>query len=239
MVTGSRQANIWAIVPAAGAGKRMASTLPKQYLQLGDKTVLEHTLDALFACRQLDGVLVVLSEGDACWPDIQPRYADQPLETATGGAERCYSVLNGLQQLAGRAHAEDWVLVHDAARPCVRPADIDSLVDTLSDSTDGGLLGVPVADTMKQVDAEQRVTTTVVREGLWHAYTPQMFRLGNLQSALQQAIDRQLLVTDEASAMELAGFQPRMVQGQRDNIKITTPSDLELAAFYLQKRTLT
>jgi 2-C-methyl-D-erythritol 4-phosphate cytidylyltransferase len=235
----SRHSNIWAVVPAAGAGRRMSNNIPKQYLPLGEKTVLEHSLDALLACRQLAGVVVVLSEDDVYWQDIQPRYLDQQLETATGGAERCHSVLNGLLQLDGRAAEDDWVLVHDAARPCVRQTDIDRLITTLSTSTDGGLLGVPVADTMKQVDSENCITATVARESLWHAYTPQMFRKGMLQSALQLAIDNVRLVTDEASAMELAGYQPCMVQGQRDNIKITVPSDLELAAFYLQTRTQT
>lgn len=227
---------LWAIVPAAGAGRRMATNTPKQYLQLGEKTVLEHTLDTLLACRQLAGVVVVLSADDGYWPDLQGRYSSQPLAVVTGGAERCHSVLNGLTHLAGKVAADDWVLVHDAARPCVRLTDIDTLIRTLSATSHGGLLGVPVADTMKQVDGTDRVTATVARENLWHAYTPQMFRLGSLRAALQQAIDNDLLVTDEASAMELAGVQPQMVQGQRDNIKITVPADLELAAFYLQAR---
>jgi 2-C-methyl-D-erythritol 4-phosphate cytidylyltransferase len=225
------------VVPAAGAGRRMSTSIPKQYLPLADKTVLEHTLDTLLSCRQLAGVVLVLSEGDGYWESIQGRYLDQPLETAIGGAERCHSVLNGLKQLAGRAREDDWVLVHDAARPCVRLSDIEKLISALSSSTDGGLLGVPVADTMKRADSEHRITATVDREGLWHAYTPQMFRVGRLRAALQHAIDNDLLVTDEASAMEHAGYQPRMVQGQRDNIKITVPADLELAAWYLQART--
>jgi 2-C-methyl-D-erythritol 4-phosphate cytidylyltransferase len=225
------------LVPAAGAGRRMSTSIPKQYLPLADKTVLEHTLDTLLSCRQLAGVVLVLSEGDGYWESIQGRYLDQPLETAIGGAERCHSVLNGLKQLAGRAREDDWVLVHDAARPCVRLSDIEKLISVLSSSTDGGLLGVPVADTMKRADSEHRITATVDREGLWHAYTPQMFRVGLLRAALQHAIDNDLLVTDEASAMEHAGYQPRMVQGQRDNIKITVPADLELAAWYLQART--
>jgi 2-C-methyl-D-erythritol 4-phosphate cytidylyltransferase len=217
----------------------MSSDVPKQYLTLGEKTVLEHTLDALLANQRLAGVVVVLSGSDSYWQDIQPRYLARPVETVTGGAERCHSVLNGLQQLAGRADAHDWVLVHDAARPCVRQSDMDTLMNTVSDTDDGGLLGVPVADTMKQADTDSRVSATVSRDGLWHAYTPQMFRVGQLQAALQQAIDRHLPVTDEASAMELAGYRPRMVQGHRDNIKITVASDLQLAAFYLQTRTLT
>ena len=225
---------LWAVVPAAGVGRRMSTNIPKQYLRLGEKTVLEHTLDTLLACPQLADVVVVLSADDGYWPGLRDRYFNARLEVVTGGAERCHSVLNGLVHLAGRANADDWVLVHDAARPCVRLSDIEKLIETLAATTDGGLLGVPVADTMKQVDGNDRVTATVARDGLWHAYTPQMFRLGRLQTALQYAIDNDLLVTDEASAMELAGYLPRMVQGQRDNIKITVPSDLELAAFYLQ-----
>ena len=227
---------LWAVVPAAGAGRRMSTTIPKQYLPLGEKTVLEHTLDTLLACRQLAGVVLVLSTGDGYWPDLQERYARRPLETVTGGAERCHSVLNGLIHLAGRVTADDWVLVHDAARPCVQLTDIDTLINTLSATSHGGLLGVPVADTMKQVDGDDRVTATVAREGLWHAYTPQMFRVGALRAALQQAVDNGHPVTDEANAMELAGYRPRMVQGARDNIKITVPADLPLAAFYLQSR---
>jgi 2-C-methyl-D-erythritol 4-phosphate cytidylyltransferase len=214
----------------------MSTNIPKQYLPLADKTVLEHTLDTLLSCQPFAGVVLVLSDGDGYWESIQGRYLDQPLETTIGGAERCHSVLNGLKQLAGRAREDDWVLVHDAARPCVRLSDIEKLISALSSSTDGGLLGVPVADTMKRADSEHRITATVDREGLWHAYTPQMFRVGRLRAALQHAIDNDLLVTDEASAMEHAGYQPRMVQGQRDNIKITVPADLELAAWYLQAR---
>ena len=227
---------LWAVVPAAGAGRRMSTNIPKQYLRLGEKTVLEHTLDTLLACPQLAGVVVVLSADDGYWPGLRDRYFNARLEVVTGGAERCHSVLNGLVHLAGRANADDWVLVHDAARPCVRLSDIEKLIETLLATADGGLLGVPVTDTMKQVDGNDGVTATVARDGLWHAYTPQMFRLGRLRTALQHAIDNDLLVTDEASAMELAGYLPRMVQGQRDNIKITVPSDLELAAFYLQAR---
>lgn len=230
------KAKFWAIVPAAGAGTRMGSDIPKQYLTLGDRTVLEHTLDTLLSCERLAGVILVLSPVDQRWTGIQQRYAQQALETVNGGAERCDSVLNGLKHLAACAGDDDWVLVHDAARPCVRPEDIEHLMNTLQGSGEGGLLGVPVADTMKRVDDELNISDTVDREGLWHAYTPQMFRVGALRAALQQAVDNGHPVTDEANAMELAGYRPRMVQGARDNIKITLPADLPLAAFYLQSR---
>ena len=230
------ETKFWAIVPAAGAGKRMGADIPKQYLTLGDRSVLEHTLDTLLSCQRLAGVILVLSPADQRWAEIAQRYTQQALETVGGGAERSHSVLNGLDHLATRATDDDWALVHDAARPCVRAEDIERLMSTLEGGSEGGLLGVPVADTMKRVDKELSISDTVDREGLWHAYTPQMFRLGALRTALQQAIGSGQPVTDEANAMELAGYRPRMVQGSRDNIKITVPSDLPLAAFYLQSR---
>ena len=228
------EAEFWAIVPAAGAGRRMGTETPKQYLPLRDKTVLEHTLDTLLSCQRLAGVILVISPGDERWAEMRHRYTGQSLETVTGGAERCHSVLNGLDHLATHAGDDDWALVHDAARPCVRLEDIERLMTTLENTTEGGLLGVPVADTMKRVDEDVCISGTVDRDGLWHAYTPQMFRIGVLRAALQQAIDKGYPVTDEANAMELAGYRPRMVLGSRDNIKITVPSDLALAAFYLQ-----
>ena len=232
----SQQCRYWAVVPAAGSGTRMAAELPKQYLSLAGKTVIEHTLDALLDCTLLSGIVVVVAAQDTRWPGIEASYRGRPLSTVAGGAERCHSVLNGLAHLAHQARPDDWVLVHDAARPCLRPADVTTLVETLTGDTDGGLLGIPVADTMKRVDAQHHVTATVERNGLWHALTPQMFRLAQLRNALQDAIDSNSLVTDEAAAMERAGYAPRMVQGHRDNIKITLPADLALANFYLQMR---
>ena len=226
----------WALVPAAGAGLRMGVATPKQYLRLGRRSVLEHTLDALLACGHISGIVLVVSEIDAHWPVIADRYSGRSVETVTGGAERCHSVLNGLDYLADKAGTEDQVLVHDAARPCVRTVDIDRLIAAVAGSEHGGLLGLPVADTMKRVDAEARIETTVPRERLWRAMTPQLFRLALLRDALRQVIDGGRLITDEAAAMEIAGFRPLMVQGHGDNIKITMPSDLAVAAFYLQSR---
>ena len=226
----------WAVVPAAGAGKRMGSELPKQYLLLGDRTVMEQTLDSLLGCQRLSGLVLALSPDDEHWSAIESRYATAPLQRVDGGAERCHSVLNSLDHLATQTDASDWVLVHDAARPCVRIEDIEQLIATLETGGQGGLLGVPVADTMKRVDDQLAITATVDRDRLWHAYTPQMFRLGELRTALREAIEAGKAVTDEANAMELAGFKPRMVQGSRDNIKITLPADLALATFYLQTR---
>lgn len=225
-----------AVIPAAGAGVRMAAGMPKQYLVLAGKTVLEHSIDALLACERIDNVVLVLADDDGYWPTIQARYKDTRVATVSGGVERCHSVLNGLAYLADTAAGNNWVLVHDAVRPCVRQADITLLLTSLEHAPAGGLLGIPVADTIKQVDAEAIVRQTVEREGLWRALTPQMFRLKALRDALQQAIATGALVTDEAAAMEMAGHQPRMVRGHADNIKITQPGDLQLAEFYLQSR---
>ncbi len=227
---------VWAIVPAAGSGSRMQATMPKQYLGLAGKPVIAHTLTALFAVPRIAGVVVAVADRDCAWPAIAGRFAGRRLEQVRGGVERCHSVLNALEHLSATAAESDWVLVHDAARPCVRPADIDRLIDTCLSGTDGGLLGMPVCDTMKRVDPAGDVMATVDRDGLWHALTPQMFRIGQLHTALQQGIRAGVTLTDEASAMEAAGFTPRMVEGQRDNIKITVASDLALAAFYLDKR---
>ncbi len=225
----------WAVVPAAGVGARMGKAIPKQYLPLNGGTVLEHTLQTLLANPRIDGVYLALAPDDRWWGDAA--LASNPkIVTVDGGAERCHSVLNALRKLQETADSEDWVLVHDAARPCLRTEDLDLLIDSLQDHSVGGLLGVPVRDTMKRTNQEAAISETVAREGLWHAYTPQMFRLGALYQALQGAVDKGLMVTDEAGAMELAGVQPQMIEGHDDNIKITRPEDLALASFYLSEQ---
>lgn len=226
----------WAVIPAAGSGSRMAADIPKQYLPLHGQTVLEHALDALFGCARISGIVLALSADDSHWHELETRYADRNLVCASGGRERCHSVLQALQQLAVQAGDADWVLVHDAARPCLRAEDVDALIDTLAAGGDGGLLGMPVSDTMKRTRPDGEITETVDRDGLWHAQTPQMFRLGQLRSALEQALARDILVTDEAAAMELAGYHPRVVRGHADNIKVTVPEDLALAEFFLGQR---
>lgn len=231
--TSDDQPRYWAVVPAAGCGSRMGTDTPKQYLPLAGQSVIGHSLGTLFSVDRIAGIVVAVATEDNRWPAVRARFADRNLVTVAGGRERCHSVLNAARQLAARAGSGDWVLVHDAARPCVRKADIDRLIDALAGERDGGLLGVPVADTMKRAGADARITETVDRHGLWHAQTPQLFRLGLLQAALEQAIGRGVMVTDEAAAMELAGYRPRLVEGHRDNIKITTPADLALAEFHL------
>lgn len=224
----------WAVVPAAGAGRRMGAAIPKQYLPLAGQPVIAHTLDVLLRYPRLAGVVVAISAGDEWWPGVvAQRMDDPPLLVVTGGAERGHSVLNGLDALWERAHPEDWVLVHDAARPCLRVDDLERLLTELSGDPVGGLLAVPVRDTLKQADDRGRVATTVDRSRFWHALTPQIFRLGLLRDALREALARGLMVTDEAAAMEAAGFAPRLVEGRADNLKITRPEDLALAEFYL------
>jgi len=225
----------WAVVPAAGSGSRMSAALPKQYLSLLGAPIIAHTLGRLCTHPRIAGVAVVLSPGDPHWFQVR-RPRGCALWTVHGGKERCHSVLNGLYRLADRAAADDWVLVHDAARPCVRRADLDLLIDTLRDHPVGGLLGIPVADTLKRANALGEVVETVPREGLWRAATPQMFRLGALSAALEAALAGGQLVTDDAAAMELAGQRPRMIEGHPDNIKITRPQDLALAALYLRQQ---
>ncbi len=224
----------WAVVPAAGVGKRMRADRPKQYLMLHGKTVLEHTLERLLSHPRIEGVVVAVAAGDPYWSTLS--LADARLRRVEGGAERCHSVLNGLRGLAGWAGDDDWVLVHDAARPCLRHGDIDRLLDAIGGEDCGGLLGVPVSDTLKYCEGEsQAVSRTVDRSGLWRALTPQMFRLAPLRAALERFSAEPGRITDEASAMELAGWRPRMVEGRADNIKITRPDDLRLAALYLKQ----
>lgn len=229
------QASFWALIPCAGVGSRMRASLPKQYLPLHGKTVIEHTLAVFERHPRIAGIVVVLSENDRHFASLNIT-CTKPLLHVQGGEERCHSVLNGLQELASHAEPGDWVLVHDAARPCLRREDIDKLMDELKHHATGGLLGMPVRDTIKRADSEHRIYETVPRAQLWHALTPQMFRLGELTRALIMALDKGTFVTDDASAMELAGKQPVMIEGRADNIKITRPDDLALAAFFLSER---
>lgn len=229
----AREPQAWAVIPAAGAGRRMGADVPKQYLTLHGRTVIEHTVSRLADHPRIAGVVVVLSAGDPYWRHTTTAV---PVHTAEGGSERCHSVLNGLERLAGMAAPHDWVLVHDAARPCLRGEDIDRLFTELADHPVGGLLGLPVADTMKRTDAGGNVLETVSRDNLWRALTPQMFRYAALREALNGALAAGELVTDEAAAMEHAGHRPKMVEGHGDNIKITRPGDLPLAELFLQQQ---
>ncbi|MBP5987173.1 MAG: 2-C-methyl-D-erythritol 4-phosphate cytidylyltransferase [Azonexus sp.] len=223
----------YAIVPAAGSGSRFGSEKPKQYLDLLGRPLIYHTLAALTACPDIERVWVVLAPDDPWWPQYDWSGLGAKLETVRcGGATRAESVSNGLQAAAMVAADDDWILVHDAARPCLSAAMLEALFDELADDPVGGILAVPVADTLKRADAEQRVAATEAREGLWQAQTPQMFRYGQLQKSLENEIS----VTDEAGAIEAAGLKPKLVRGDSTNLKVTWPADLALAAMILRAR---
>ena len=221
------QPAFWAVVPAAGIGTRMAADRPKQYLSLNGRTILEHSLDCFLDHPGLKGLVVSLAEDDPYWPSLRSA-SDPRIHRAPGGRERADSVLNALLQLHALGAAdEDWVLVHDAARPNLARADLDKLLSELADDPVGGLLAVPARDTLKRADSRGRVSETVDRSTIWQAYTPQMFRLGHLHRALAESLLADAAITDEASAIEWAGQAPRLIEGRSDNIKVTRPEDLE------------
>ncbi len=223
----------FAIVPAAGSGSRFGAEKPKQYLDLLGRPLIFHTLKALTACPDIERVWVVLAPDDPWWPRYDWSELGAKLETVRcGGATRAESVTNGLQAAAMVAADDDWVLVHDAARPCISAAMLDALFADLAQDPVGGILAVPVADTLKRADTEQRVAATEPRDGLWQAQTPQMFRYGLLGDALQKCRD----VTDEAGAVEALGLKPKLVRGDATNLKVTYPADLALAAMILRAR---
>jgi len=224
----------WAVIPAAGAGKRMQAEVPKQYLEIDGRTILEITLRQFCSCSLIEGVIVALSSDDKYFGQLEIA-SHEKIRQVTGGDERCHSVLNSLHFLSTIADENDWVLVHDAARPCINGDDIENLVRTLDKHPVGGLLALPVRDTIKRAGEGNLITETVNREGLWHALTPQMFRLGQLTDAMQQSQDKGRLVTDESQAMELAGLSPMLVGGRHENIKITHMGDLRLAKMYLKQ----
>ena len=222
-------ARLWAVLAAAGSGVRFGADRPKQYHDLRGTAVIRWSLAPFLARSDLAGILVVVAAGDEYWSGCRPQ--DERIETIPGGSTRAASVANAVAALAGRADEDDWVIVHDAARPCLTGADLDQLIRRLADEPDGGLLGVPVADTLKR-EAGGRVAATVDRSRLWRALTPQMFRFGLLREALAAASG----VTDEAGAMEQAGHRPVLVPGRGDNIKVTTREDLIQAAAILAAR---
>ncbi|NMG03568.1 2-C-methyl-D-erythritol 4-phosphate cytidylyltransferase [Azoarcus taiwanensis] len=223
----------FALVPAAGIGSRMGGERPKQYLTLLGRPLIQHSLSVLCATPLIDKVFVVLSVADREWgrydwstlgPKLTPLFC--------GGASRADSVLGGLRAISNQTEQSDWVLVHDAARPCLAPWHVEKLVREVANEEVGGLLAVPVADTLKLADVQQHVIRTVPRDSLWQAQTPQMFRYVMLRRALEAARE----VTDEASAIEAAGLHPRLVQGDATNLKVTYPLDLHLAEWILRNR---
>ncbi len=228
MTAAAPGARCWVVIPAAGRGERMGAARPKQYLPLAGATVLEHALRPFLAYPPVAGISVALDARDRHWQSLScSRHA--AVRRAQGGAERMHSVLNALDTLT-EAAAQDWVLVHDAARPCLARSDLDRLFRTLREDRVGGLLALPMNETVKRAAADSgRVSATVDRSDLWYAQTPQMFRFGELRRALRQALENGLTATDEAAAMEALGHRPRLVEGSSFNIKITRQQDMVLA----------
>ena len=226
------QPSYWAVVPAAGVGKRMGTDIPKQYLAIAGKPVLQHTLERLLAFPLFKSVVVALSPKDPFWPEL-PVAANPRITVVPGGKERGDSVLAGLFGLDGIAADGDWVLVHDAARPCLQESDLHKLTETLGQDAVGGILALPCHDTLKKIEGD-KILETLDRNVIWRALTPQMFRYRLLRDALSRALERGIEITDEASAIESAGYHPKIVEGRPDNIKITRPEDLSLAEFFLE-----
>ena len=221
---------IIAILPAAGIGSRMRADKPKQYLKILDKTILEHTLTAMLTHSAVTQIILAVNRDDPYIANIA-LIGHPKIQTIIGGETRAESVFNGLKVIDEK---NTWVLVHDAARPCLTHSDIDKLLAVNDDQ--GAILAIPVTDTIKRATADQQILQTEDRTQLWQAQTPQFFRANLLKHALMQAFRQKVNVTDEASAMELAGFRPHLIVGRSDNLKVTRPEDLALAEFYLSKR---
>jgi 2-C-methyl-D-erythritol 4-phosphate cytidylyltransferase len=226
----------WAVVPAAGRGSRLGGEVPKQYLTLAGRPMIEHTLRALLGHPEVDGVMVALAPDDPWWAGWR-NMENKPIYTCIGGAERADSVLAALQALPATVSEDQWVLVHDAARPCLRGVDLTRLLAIGQADPIGAILAAPVRDTIKRIDGgdELRSAATEPREQLWRALTPQLFRRGGLTRALQAAMRGNIAITDEAMAMERLGLKPRLVEGSEDNIKVTTPADIALAESILKR----
>ena len=228
--------SVWAVVPAAGGGTRMQATCPKQYLHIKSKTVLEITLEKLLSIQSIKTIVVPIDMSDRFFSLLS--ISQHPrVKACMGGAQRCNSVLNGLRALKDelQANDNDWVLVHDAARPCVSVDRIESLMSCVFERDSGAILAHPVADTLKQV-SHMSVDSTIDRSILWHAHTPQMFKLGELLTAIDSAQKNNLVITDEASAIEAYDLPVHVVADRRDNIKITYPEDLFLAERILNEQ---
>lgn len=229
---------IWVIVPAAGIGTRMSSSIPKQYLQIDGESVLTHTLKAISRVCTIQAIMLAVSSDDD-YASAQGLVNGVDIDgckllTCIGGQTRAQSVSNALAALSPYAAAGDWVLVHDAARPCVRAREIKHLISTLEHDAVGGLLAVPVRGTLKKSDGHSLVVETVDRSQMWEAATPQMFPYGLLTEAIASGLAKGLALTDEASAIEALGHAPKLVPCSADNIKITYPQDLQLASLILQ-----
>ena len=222
------------IIPAAGAGSRMGAEIPKQYLLLSNRPMIETTLQVFASSQRIASISVILSADDTAWDAADIQVSNNISVYRVGGETRSQTVLNGLKAIQNKVAQDDWILVHDAARPGLTDSLLNRLLDTLKNDAVGGLLAIPLADTLKRADGEQRVAHTEPRDHLWQAQTPQMFRYGMLLEALTLAAQKSSLATDEAQAIEALGHQPKLVPGQLRNLKVTYPEDLALIEAILQ-----
>ena len=227
MAIGNSEPKHWLIIPAAGIGSRMAAELPKQYLKIHDKSILQITIEAMASSKCFEGVFVGLNQDDRYFASLSIE-CEAPVITYIGGTERAETVLAGLEALAPLAASDDWIWVHDAARPLISQNEIDELEDELRKSDIGALLVLPCTDTMKLQSCDGDLKT-VDRSTLWRAQTPQVFRYSLINEALKTGLSENWVITDESSAMEQAGFTPRLVAGKGTNIKVTHPEDLATA----------
>ncbi|GJM05623.1 MAG: 2-C-methyl-D-erythritol 4-phosphate cytidylyltransferase [marine bacterium B5-7] len=230
----SDNAKYWVVIPAAGVGARVGADKPKQYISINNKTIIEYTIDCFIHREEIEKIVVAISKEDEYWPTLSISNHDK-IMTAPGGEERYQSVLNSLQILSGKAENSDWVMVHDAARPCLNQSAIDRLIIELRTHDVGGILAMPCRDTMKRANDVGEIAQTVERESLWHAQTPQMFKYGKLLSAIEDALKNRVVVTDESMAIERMGFKPMLVSGHQENIKLTHKDDLETLKIYLDR----
>ena len=226
---------IWAVVPAAGRGTRFGGETPKQYLEVAGQPLIAYTLAALLAHSAVEGVLVAISDNDADWPGWGS-FSDKPVRTCVGGATRAQSVLAALNALPAEVKADDFVLVHDAARPNLGQEDLQQLLERGRNDPIGAILASPVRDTLKRAGDDGGIDGTEPRQRLWRALTPQLFRRLQLSRALEEAGKAGVEVTDESMAMELQGLRPLLIEGSEDNFKVTTPADLARFEFILSRR---
>ncbi|MAS84166.1 MAG: 2-C-methyl-D-erythritol 4-phosphate cytidylyltransferase [Legionellales bacterium] len=231
----SNNNRLWVVIPAAGIGKRMGVDIPKQYITVCDKAIIEHTVEKFTSRNDLQGILVALSNSDQHWSTLELS-ENNKITTVTGGEERYKSVYNALCSLKNKAGDDDWILVHDAVRPCITTSEIDQFIADLDHLNGiGGILALPCFETMKKANTNHEIEETIDRKFIWHAQTPQMFRYKKLFLAIEKIMNENIFITDEAMAMELAGYKPVLIQGTHSNIKITDQNDLKYLESFLRQ----
>ena len=224
----------WVVIPAAGIGRRMGGDIPKQYVSVNGKTIIEHTIDNFIGRKEIENICIAISESDEHWPAL-PISKNKKMITTIGGSERYESVYNGLCALKDKANDDDWVLVHDAVRPCLKKSIIDRLITDVSSNDVGGILALPCFETMKKVNNNRHIEETINREIIWRAQTPQVFKYKKLLLAIEKAINENIHITDEAMAMELLNYKPIVIMGDEKNIKITHQTDLKHLELFLRE----